>query len=553
MIEGKDGASSSEESRRSSTSGHDSEEETAIESLVAGRVKRATAGNRLSALVDKEQDDEIGLLFAEDEEAEDESFDEEEEDASDANMGGSSSDEEDQEPTKGNDDLAGEKELQRQARLEKKKRKAKDLAKMPGMARKKVKIDATAVRTTTAAQPRAKKKSERVSWVATAADTPTRISSRKQTVQNRAVVHQRLVNSEKQRVKVMRQMFEAQKRKDAMKPKALTQAQRLEEAAKTERKNAKSLNRWEESEKKRAAEQKAKLEALHNRQLSGPIVTSWSGIVRWANGKIEQLGVKAIREAGHREESIQKSEDSKLAGFFRDDGQHLGHDIAPSHDGLPQQNENTGQQLPYMAYPHHLYAQPPPFAAPQGPHGFLDGIHAYAALPAPPQRADSTGTADGTLGPPATPAWAPSTIRFRQLPQAPVGKERGFEYTSRNLLALKNVDANTQRLPEMQNSILIRKRGIKGQSKFVSHLDGTLTLKRGRNCAEPVPQLCAITGQPARFRDPKSGLAYANQYAYKEIQRLMDGGSRWSNLLDCYVGPTHTVARGVPERFWKRG
>ena len=59
--------------------------------------------------------------------------------------------------------------------------------------------------------------------------------------------------------------------------------------------------------------------------------------------------------------------------------------------------------------------------------------------------------------------------------------------------------------------------------------------------------------QPAKFRDPKTGLAYANSYAYKEIQRLRTGGSRWSNLLDCYVGPVKSVARGVPERFWKGG
>ena len=57
--------------------------------------------------------------------------------------------------------------------------------------------------------------------------------------------------------------------------------------------------------------------------------------------------------------------------------------------------------------------------------------------------------------------------------------------------------------------------------------------------------------QAAKFRDPRTGLAYANSYAYKEIQRLRGGGSRWSDLLDCYVGPVQSVARGVPERFWK--
>ena len=69
---------------------------------------------------------------------------------------------------------------------------------------------------------------------------------------------------------------------------------------------------------------------------------------------------------------------------------------------------------------------------------------------------------------------------------------------------------------------------------------------------EPAAEICAITMQPARFRDPKTGLAYANSYAYKEIQRVREGASRWSNLLGCYVGPVNSPAAGVPERFWKR-
>ncbi len=57
------------------------------------------------------------------------------------------------------------------------------------------------------------------------------------------------------------------------------------------------------------------------------------------------------------------------------------------------------------------------------------------------------------------------------------------------------------------------------------------------SCVGPLSELCAITAQPARFRDPKTGLAYADSYAYKEIQRLQTGAYRWSTLLGCYVGP----------------
>ena len=62
-------------------------------------------------------------------------------------------------------------------------------------------------------------------------------------------------------------------------------------------------------------------------------------------------------------------------------------------------------------------------------------------------------------------------------------------------------------------------------------------------------ELCAITGLTAQYRDPQTGLPYANSYAYAELQKLRNGGSRWSTLLGCYVGPMTTPAGGVPDEF----
>ncbi|KAG8531587.1 uncharacterized protein KY384_003217 [Bacidia gigantensis] len=487
-----DASSNSPERSSSSASEDESEPEEQVESLIIGRAKRATAGNRLSSLVDKEQDDEIELLFAENEQEEDDSFDEAEDDASDANLD-SSSDEEDKEGATGNDELAGEEELQKRDQQERRKRKAKEMSKLPGMRRKKVKIDPTAVSTPAPSQPRAKR-----------TDAPTRVSSRKQTVQNREVVHQRLVVSEKQRVKVMRQMEVAQKRKDASRPKALSQAQRLEEAARMERKNAQSLNRWEESEKKRLAEQKAKLEALHSRQLTGPVVSWWSGLTRWVNGKITQLGVKDTRESGCDEQpanSQQHNDQISTSGL--DQNNTVG---VPASVSFPQ----TSPQQAQIAY-----SQPEQFAPPQGPLGFLDGIHAYAALPVHQQRDAFTRSANGDTSMPFPPTTQETPMKE--------------EYASRCLVILKNVDSSAQKLAEIQNSVLVKKHKTKLQKTS--------------------PEPCAITGQAAKFREPRTGLPYANPYAYKEIQRLRKGEARWSNLLDSYVGTKQTVARGVPERF----
>ena len=454
--------------------GHDDEslsagdgggQDVAVESLVNGRDRRATAGNRLSSLLEKEGDDELELLFAENAEEEDVEFEEEEEDASDVEFD-SSTDEENQAPAKGDDDdLAGEKELQRQDRLERQnKRKARDVFKTPGQMRKRFKIDVSATSTKPATKP--KKKTERVSWVHAEADAPTRVSSRKQTVQNREVVHQRLVESEHTRLKVMQQMEEAQKRKDASKPKALTQADRLEEAAKTERRNAKSLNRWEESEKKRAEEQRARLEALHNRKLSGPVITWWSGLARWVDGRIGQLGVKVIRGAGHVEKPTAKDENAST---------HRNEKL--SHDPLADFNDSD-TAMPGVLHPHHLtehfesmrpcngqYTPSPQitFAPPQGPYGFLDGIHAYAAMTMHQNRSEFTGTADAASNfrhyPHNHPQPAPQVFYNSGPPEPRPIQDLApeIEITSRTLIALKEIDANTAKLPEWQNGVLLKK------------------------------------------------------------------------------------------------
>lgn len=65
----------------------------------------------------------------------------------------------------------------------------------------------------------------------------------------------------------------------------------------------------------------------------------------------------------------------------------------------------------------------------------------------------------------------------------------------------------------------------------------------------PHPPLCVITNQPARYRDPKTGLPYHNTYAFKEIQKLTKGNFKWSKLLGTWVGNGSDAAQGVPDRF----
>lgn len=432
------------------------EEQAPVESLVLGRSKRVTAGNRMSSLLQQEGDDELELLFAENGEEEDVEFEDGEgEDASDVQLD-SSSDEEDQGPTQVDDDLEGEKELQKQDRVERrKKRKAQDIFPRPGARRKKVKVNPTAIEALpTTPAPRPRKKSERLNWLPSAEEGPTRSSSRKQTMQNKTIIHERMKESERRRIKQIRVMEAAAKRKEASKPKAKTQADRMAEAARMEKKNAKSLNRWEETEKKRAEEQRAKLEALHNRQLSGPVVTWWSGLARWVNGKLEQVGIRAIRaiEDVAGGPFAEDGKDIVLDKTFKDRSNgNLDQDTVMADVPEPLPPASTRQQ------PSHAGSSEQTEIAPtQGPYGFLDGIHYYASLPTPAQQIREPPE---PVSPRPYAQIMPPSQSYTYPPVSVV------EYSTRNLVKLDNIDANALRISELQNHVLLKKRNGKLPSK----------------------------------------------------------------------------------------
>ncbi|KAI1144080.1 YL1 nuclear protein-domain-containing protein [Hypoxylon sp. FL0543] len=260
-----------------------------VEWLATGRERRSTAGNRMKSMIAAEEpDDDLELLFAEDED--DAGFTDVEDDGSDVQMD-SSSDEEDAQEA--GDELEGEKELEKQARESRqaaRKRKAQEA--IPIKFRKKVKIAPTPSGSSTAPEPkpRPKKKSERTSWLPSPADMPTRASKRETTMLSKEQLHQQMIEREVKRLKQVEAMEKKAKKMEALKKPPMTQAQRLAEAAVVEKKNSKSLNRWEEAEKQREEERKAKLAALNNRTLDGPVVTFWSGVGEWVDGKLKHVG-----------------------------------------------------------------------------------------------------------------------------------------------------------------------------------------------------------------------------------------------------------------------
>ena len=296
-----------------------------IEWLATTREKRSTAGNRMKSMLANEEpaaeDSDLELLFAEDED--DAGFtDEAKEDASDVHMDSSSDDEDGDAHA---DDLEGEKELERQARDKKtaqRKRHAQEA--IPAKFRKKVRIEQPATAATsasprsTAPPPRPKKKSERMSWIPTAAEMPTRASDRRTTKISKQQLHQKMVEDEVRRKKQVERMEKSAKRLEALKKPPMTQEERLREAALVEKRNSKSLNRWEVAEKQREEERLRKIAALNNRKLDGPVVTFWSGIQELEEGQLKHVGKMVSIE----EKAPRKKRQSAAAALAAQEGQN---------------------------------------------------------------------------------------------------------------------------------------------------------------------------------------------------------------------------------------
>ncbi|KAI9659432.1 MAG: hypothetical protein M1821_001690 [Bathelium mastoideum] len=535
-----------------------------VESLVAGRERRATAGRWLGSLVAKAAADDADQ--AEVERTLDEIFDEglPEEDVDfeedvgddDHDMAMSESDgDEDAGAGQDDDNLEGEKQLRKAERAEKlaKKRKARDALVAPWVPAKKVNtMPAAPTATSEAAQkPRPPKKSDRQSWLSRGDNGPRRASTRTQTVQNKATVQARMQESEKRRQKTVASMEAAARRKlrDEQPPK--TQEERLAEAALVERRNNRSLNRWQLAEDQRQAEQKAKLEALRSKKLEGPVISWYSGPGHWVNGVLKGVGKEfKIEEIDENTETgaPQKDASSNKASQLiqTTDVQHQGTNgeasvqassalaEVPQTQASSSQNQTESLQAPHPDLAGHTFAytSKPPSHLPSDnlPHGIYD----FATLPyqdSPPSPA------------PDHPIPAPDP--------APLTAELAL----RSLVTLRS-------FPDLDSATKLADRHEALRAILLHLPPQPISTTKGRlakskTAKQSMPITCAVTDQPARYMDPHTGLPYASLYAYRMLRKTLEGRCRWSKLLGCWVGPEYELpfgkpAAGVPERFAER-
>ncbi|RMD43431.1 hypothetical protein DV735_g1783, partial [Chaetothyriales sp. CBS 134920] len=525
-----------------SGSSEDESDTESVELLVTGRERRKTAGNRYNrdlilqeagnqAADDDDEDDEVALLFAGGLDEEDDEF---KSDAAEDEDMSSSDDDDDQGGGAGGaggasgDDLEGEKEIDRQRKEERARKRKAELA-LTGRAaiRKRPRIDpagAAATGTGTTRPPLPKKpskKKERVTWLPDQ-DAGGRASLRKQTVAHREHMLARLRESEAQskKLKALKAIRDRERAKDA--PKAMTQADRLAEAERVERRNAKSLNRWEAMEKKRSEEQAAKLAALKDRKLEGPVITWWSGKAIWRrplftdaamDGGSPVDGSGEPKKRGRKPKYLQE----QLAATSPPDADKADktallpgiHEIANLPDDSPAAGGGaTGDSAVLNTLS--LHKDTP---MPDAPPSSVVAIPIAAATPTEtclptPHPTSATPEVGCTTGSDANSAPSLSV----HIPPVPIIEE----FTTKNLVALDKLDELSDQERVTYNVFFRNKRVPRPPQRR--------------------PELCPITTQVARYKDPATGIGYANLMAYKVLQELKDHKFLWSPMLGCYVG-----------------
>jgi vacuolar protein sorting-associated protein 72 len=196
-----------------------------------------------------------------------------------------------------------------------------------------------------------RRKAEKLATVT--ADVATRASMRKATKVSSQITAVNSKVAAQRRKELLVSMAKAEEKKRATNPpKVLTQEERLAQAAEVEKQNAKSLNRFEESEKRRVEDQRAKLEALKNRKLSGPVITTWTGPSVWFNEKLKQVGKSRLVE------EIEAERDGRALKLPEFDLGEQAVDIATPEPESPS-NEGSRRETPAQAEETPLVSQAP--------------------------------------------------------------------------------------------------------------------------------------------------------------------------------------------------
>lgn len=505
--------------------------------LSVGRSRRSTAGNRMRDLLEQERE----RLELRADEGEDEMFRDEEgdvdfeakvddaEDIVDSDFDQSSDDGAD-----GEDELEGERVLEEEERAARKASRVK--AAPVGIRRPAVTSKAgqpssramgTTVGTGTAQLDRNQAPSKRISFAATHVngESSHRSSQRKSTMKATLTVQARLKTEEKRRQEATQRALPKRKKVK------LSQADRIAEALEMEEQNRASLKKYLQLEEERRERDRRKgkrrldggwirfrsvTESRQRRRVEAVASKDEEEVTRTGEGATNNMllsdPVFAAREGARKEreregqgsaEEAKEPQSNKLVGDAEADHMGVGHSrTTTASDVAPNESSPHPAKTP---------TEMDAIAAEKGNDRRSEEREGGASVPEPgggavvPVKDDEPIVGDGT------------TQVDRVLDAGEPASNAEAECEARTYLSLHQLPEDTP------------------WQTYYSHLLGShvnwsqyLMVPARNRPLRPRQSVCPITGLPALYKDPRSGIAYANKEAYQLITQVIAGHYRWT-------------------------
>lgn len=468
--------------------------------LVQERARRSNAGNRMQELLARGEFEADDMFLEAENDVEFEAR-EEEPDIVDSDFDGNSTEEESDEDVEAEESIAREERRQRKAA----KPVVRTLAQPKGPS------------APAPARPRAPRTMPSV-----VPPGGVRSSSRRSTVENKMATQTKLQEAEARRASV--------RARPAKRVKHLTQDALIREALEMEEENTQSLLHYLEQEEERKARQRQ----TGKKHMSGPFVRWISvGLDQNIFTTIEVRDAKAKKEppSEERENAFPKGAEAQAATGMPERTTPV-----PTEKAGPE--PDSGAAEPRSETPNESREAPneaaePPSEALSGsreapnevaePHSEapIEATERHSETPIesceaaqPPSLACSepNESAQETL-PPLAPSDAPMEPAASTDPDTPSSTEK----TARTILSLHGLEPGATWVDEF--------RYLLGDHCAWDRLPFVPSRNRPYR---PRQSTCVITGLPARYRDPRTGIPYATTEAYATIERVLRGEYVWT-------------------------
>lgn len=471
--------------------------------LVQERARRSNAGNRMQELLARGEFEADDMFLEAENDVEFEAR-EEEPDIVDSDFDGNSTEEESDEDVEAEESIAREEKRQRKAA----KPVVRTLAQPKGPS------------APAPARPRAPRTMPSV-----VPPGGVRSSSRRSTVENKMATQTKLQEAEARRASV--------RARPAKRVKHLTQDALIREALEMEEENTQSLLHYLEQEEERKARQRQ----AGKKHMSGPFVRWISvGLDQNIFNSIEVRDAKAKKEppSEERENAFPQRTEAQAAREMPERTTPL-----PTEEAGPE--PDSGAAEPRTEAPNESREAPNEVAEPHSeapneapePHSETLSesretpneaaephteapIESCEAVQPPSLACSEPNESAQETHPPLAPSHAPMEPAASTDPDTPSSTEK----TARTILSLHGLEPGATWVDEF--------RYLLGDHCAWDRLPFVPSRNRPYR---PRQSTCVITGLPARYRDPRTGIPYATTEAYATIERVLRGEYVWTGSV----------------------